>query len=60
VKKALEECASQGVITFGLSFAQEAARPTLERIWGDQYKMLKTPYSLGKKLAQVMLEKTLV
>jgi hypothetical protein len=60
VKKALEEYASQGVITFGLSFAQEAARPTLERIWGDQYKMLKTPYSLGKKLAQVMLEKTLV
>ncbi|MBW2972469.1 hypothetical protein KY359_05545, partial [Candidatus Woesearchaeota archaeon] len=60
VKRALSEYASQGIITFGISFAREKTRPALEAIWGDQYKMLKTPYSLGKKLAQIMLEKTLV
>ncbi|MBW2972193.1 hypothetical protein KY359_04120, partial [Candidatus Woesearchaeota archaeon] len=42
VKRALSEYASQGIITFGISFAREKTRPALEAIWGDQYKMLKT------------------
>ncbi len=60
VKKALGECAAQEIIIFGLSFARETHRPALEAIFGDQYKILKTPYSLGKKLGQVMAAKTLI
>ncbi len=58
VKKALEECREHGVLTFGLSFAREDARDVLQSIWGTEYKMLKTPFSLGKKLAEVLIEKT--
>ena len=60
VKKALEECDYYGVKTCCLSFASEETRLSLEKIWGREYKMLKTPYSLGKKLAQVMVDKTLI
>jgi len=60
VRKALEECEYYGIQTCCLSFASEETRPHLERIWGRDYKILRTPFSLGKKLAQVMIEKTLI
>ncbi len=60
VKQALNECQQYDVTTFCLSFAEEKQRPLLEKIWGTEYKILRTPYSLGKKLAQIAREKTLI
>ena len=50
----------QNIMTFGFAFAKELHRPILEKIWGKNYKILKTPYSLGKKLAELMVEKTYI
>jgi nitric oxide reductase activation protein len=59
VRKALSEYHENGIITFGLSYAKESKRALLEKIWGDDYKMIRSPYTLGRKIAQIMVEKTL-
>lgn len=62
VKKALEECTVYGVHTFGFSFAkeQQGQRALLQQIWGNDYRMLKTPYGLGRNLAKLMALKTIM